>query len=172
MFRDTLTPSKKVAENVGPLSMWPDFDAEWFEGPKRKQRKRRSDAGSSKKWAPNALFERVPEYVDVNDLDGGFGENHARSASAGCADQRREADTRMDSPARSPDQSMPSQEEMDDETSSSGRAPEQRRPSNPAKPIADLHELTSKQIMDEAPKHLAARSETADSDGAGKAEGG
>ena len=74
----------------------------------------------------------------------------------------------------------------DGETSSSGRAPEQRRPgnghsqtrgvrhhpaSNPAKPIADLHELTSKQVMDGARKHLAARSETADSDGEGNAEG-
>jgi hypothetical protein len=98
------------------------------------------------------------------DLEGGFcaelaaDDDGARSSRAGCAEQRREVDTRMDSPSRSPDRSMPSQEEMDAaETSSLGRAPKQRRPVNdhsqtsgvrhhsasrPAKPIEDLHELT------------------------------
>ena len=150
---------------------------EWFARPKRKQR---SDKGTSKRKATAARrFDGMPQYVDmedVDDLDGGFSaepaadDDGARSSSAGCAEQRREADTRMESPSRSPDRSMPSQEEMDAaETSSPGRAPEQRRQvnsrsqtrgarhhlaSHPAKPIEDLHELTSQQIMERARKHL------------------
>ena len=147
---------------------------EWFARPKRKQR---SDKGTSKRKATAARrFDGMPQYVDmedVDDLDGGFSaepaadDDGARSSSAGCADQRPEADTRMDSP----DRSMPtSQEEMDEaETSSSGRAPAQRSPGNnhsqtrearhhaasrPAKPIEDMHALTSKQIMDGALEHL------------------
>ena len=96
------------------------MDAEWlvFARPKRKQRKQRSDKGSSKKWAPDGLFDRVPEGVNVNDLDefespaaDDLGRifqdaDGARSPSAGCAEQRREADTRMDSPSGSPDRSV------------------------------------------------------------------
>jgi len=155
---------------------------DWFARPKRKERKserkQRSDKGSKRK-ATDARFDGMPQYVemeDVDDLDGVFSaepaadDDGARSSSAGCAEQRREADTRMESPSRSPDRSMPSQEEMDAaETSSPGRAPEQRRPvnshsqtrgarhhlaSHPAKPIEDLHELTSQQIMERARKHL------------------
>ena len=154
----------------------------WFarDRPKRKQRKQRSDKGTSKRKATAARrFDGMPQYVDmedVDDLDGGFSaepaadDDGARSSSAGCAEQRREADTRMESPSRSSDRSMPSQEEMDAaETSSPGRAPEQRRQvnshsqtrgarhhlaSHPAKPIEDLHELTSQQIMERARKHL------------------
>ena len=155
------------------------MDAEWFAGA-RPKRKQRSDKGSLKRKATDGRFDVMPQYVDMGDLDDVGGNpavddpnrnfqdiDGACSSSAGCADQRPEADTRMDSP----DRSMPtSQEEMDEaETSSSGRAPEQRRPgsshwqargvrhhpaSHPAKPIADLHELTSKQIMDRARKHL------------------
>ena len=155
------------------------MDAEWFAGA-RPKRKQRSDKGSLKRKATDGRFDEMPQYVVMGDLDyvGGnpavddpnrnFQDVHgACSSSAGCADQRLEADTRMDSP----DRSMPtSQEEMDEaETSSSGRASEQRRPGNShwqtrgvrhhpalhrAKPIAELHELTSKQIMDRARKHL------------------
>ena len=83
---------------------------EWFARPKRKQR---SDKGTSKRKATAARrFDGMPQYVDmedVDDLDGGFSaepaadDDGARSSSAGCAEQRREADTRMESPSRSPD---------------------------------------------------------------------
>ena len=153
----------------------------WFarDRPKRKQRKQRSDKGSSRRRATDGRFDGMPQYVEINDLDdldGGFSDDPAadddgaRSSGAGCTDQTREADAHMGSPSRSPDRSMPSQEEMDEaETSSSGRAPEQRPPGNnhsqtrearhhaasrPAKPIVDMHALTSKQIMDGALEHL------------------
>ena len=48
------------------------MDAGWLERPKRK---RRRDKGSSKKWAPDGLWDRVPEYANVNDSDEGLGEN-------------------------------------------------------------------------------------------------
>ena len=153
----------------------------WFarDRPKRKQRKQRSDKGSSRRRATDGRFDGMPQYVEINDLDdldGGFSDDPAadddgaRSSGAGCTDQTREADAHMGSPSRSPDRSMPSQEEMDEaETSSSGRAPAQRPPGNnhsqtrearhhaasrPAKPIEDMHALTSKQIMDGALEHL------------------
>ena len=40
------------------------MDAEWLSGTRRK-RKQRRDAGSSKKWAPDSLFNMMPEYVNV-----------------------------------------------------------------------------------------------------------
>ena len=137
---------------------------EWFAHPKRKQRKERSDKGSSRRKTADGLFDGMPQYVDMNDLDDLGGNpavddlnrnfqdaDGARSSSAGCADQRPETDTRVDSPHRS----MPNQEGMDEaETSSSGRAPEQRRSGNG-------HSQTR-----------GAGSETADSDREGKAEGG
>ena len=40
------------------------MDAEWLSGTRRK-RKQRRDAGSSKKWALDSLFNMMPEYVNV-----------------------------------------------------------------------------------------------------------
>jgi hypothetical protein len=157
------------------------MDAEWLSRT-RPKRKLRRDAGSSKKWAPDSLLDMMPAYVNVNDLDdldGDFCGNAlnqtvqdtdgARSSGAGCTDQRPEADAHMGSPSRSPDRCQEEMNEFEAETSSSGRAPEQRPPGNnhsqtrgarhhaasrPANPIADMHALTSKQIMDGALEHL------------------
>ncbi len=79
-------------------------------------------------------FDGMPQYVDMDDLDNVGGNRVTAAATtsrmsmvrffgpgAGSADQRPEAATRMESPSRSPAQSMPSQEDMHGETSSSAR---------------------------------------------------